>query len=186
MYHFMPGYTSKIAGTEAGLGTEPGIPFSASLQAPFMVHHPFKYTQILKGKRLKHDAKVWMLNTGRIGGPFGIGRRISTQHTRALLNAALTGKLAQVEYWQDPVFGLEVPKHCDGVPDSILDPANTWPSRDEYYRKYDALAARFIENFQLMAMQPGCLQGMEAFGPKRDSVTTTVRPTASLGSYSRP
>ncbi len=167
MYHFMSGYTSKIAGTEAGLGTEPVITFSACFGAPFMVHHPFKYAQMLKAKLLKHGAKVWMVNTGWTGGPFGIGRRISIQHTRALLNAALTGKLDGVEYWQDPVFGLEVPKHCEGVPDSILDPANTWPSRAEYHRKYDALAARFIENFQLMAMQPGCPQGLEAFGPKR-------------------
>jgi phosphoenolpyruvate carboxykinase (ATP) len=167
MYHFMSGYTSKIAGTEAGLGTEPEITFSACFGAPFMVHHPYRYAQMLKAKILKHGARVWMVNTGWTGGPFGIGRRISIQHTRALLSSALTGKLDEIDYWQDPVFGLQVPKHCDGVPDAILDPANTWPSRHEYYRKYDALAARFIENFQLMAMQPGCPRGLEEFGPRR-------------------
>jgi phosphoenolpyruvate carboxykinase (ATP) len=132
-----------------------------------MVHHPYRYAQMLKAKILKHGASVWLVNTGWTGGPFGIGKRISIQHTRALLNAALEGKLENVEYWQDPVFGLSVPKECEGVPTSILDPANTWPSREEYFQKYDTLAARFIENFRMLAMQEGCPEGLEAAGPKR-------------------
>jgi phosphoenolpyruvate carboxykinase (ATP) len=167
VYHFMSGYTSKIAGTEIGLGTEPEITFSACFGGPFMVHHPYKYAQMLKAKLLKYGARVWLLNTGWTGGPFGIGKRISIAHTRALLNAALEGKLDNVEYWHDPVFGFEVPKSCEGVPESILDPASTWGSREEYAAKLDSLAARFIENFALMAMQPGCPQGLEQFGPKR-------------------
>jgi phosphoenolpyruvate carboxykinase (ATP) len=167
VYHFMSGYTSKIAGTEIGLGTEPVITFSACFGGPFMVHHPYKYAQMLKAKLLKHGATVWMVNTGWTGGPFGVGKRISIQHTRALLNAALSGKLHDVEFHEDPVFGFAVPKSCDGVPATILDPANTWPSREEFQRKYDTLAARFIENFQLMAMQEGCPRGLEQFGPRR-------------------
>ena len=167
VYHFMSGYTSKIAGTEIGLGTEPEITFSACFGAPFMVHHPYKYAQMLKAKIMKYGARVWMVNTGWTGGPFGIGKRISIHHTRALLNAVLDGKLAGVEFGTDPVFGFEVPKSCEGVPEGILDPASTWPSREEYYRKYDTLAARFIENFHLLARQEGCPAGLEQYGPKR-------------------
>ena len=167
VYHFMSGYTSKIAGTEIGLGKEPEITFSACFGAPFMVHHPYKYAQMLKAKLLKYGARVWMVNTGWTGGPFGVGKRISIQHTRALLNSALSLRLDDVEYWQDPVFGLQVPRSCEGVPESILDPANTWPSREEYNRKIDTLAARFIENFHILTMEEGVPQGLEQFGPKR-------------------
>ena len=170
VYHFMSGYTSKIAGTEIGLGKEPEITFSACFGAPFMVHHPYKYAQMLKAKILKYGAQVWMVNTGWTGGPFGVGKRISIQHTRALLNAALSGKLDGVAYHTDPVFGFEVPAECEGVPQSILDPANTWPSREEFARKYDTLAARFLENFHLLARQEGCPDGLEDFGPKRVAV----------------
>jgi phosphoenolpyruvate carboxykinase (ATP) len=167
VYHFMSGYTSKIAGTEIGLGKEPEITFSACFGAPFMVHHPYKYAQMLKAKILKYGARVWLVNTGWTGGPFGIGKRISIQHTRALLNASLSGKLDEVEYWQDPVFGLSVPRSCDGVPAAILDPANTWPSREEYSRRCDTLAARFIENFILLARAEGVPEGLETHGPRR-------------------
>lgn len=167
VYHFMSGYTSKIAGTEIGLGTEPEITFSACFGAPFMVHHPYQYAQMLKARILQHGATVWMVNTGWTGGPFGVGKRISIQHTRALLNAALSGHLESLEFWQDPVFGVLVPKHLDGVPDSILDPASTWPSREEYHRKYDTLAARFIENFKLLAGQEHIPAELAAAGPRR-------------------
>jgi phosphoenolpyruvate carboxykinase (ATP) len=167
VYHFMSGYTSKIAGTEIGLGTEPEITFSACFGAPFMVHHPYKYAQMLKDKLLKHSAQVWMVNTGWTGGAFGVGKRISIQHTRALLNAALSGDLNNAEFWEDPLFRLAVPKRCAGVPESILDPANTWPSREEYQRKYETLAARFVENFRLMTMQENTPAGLEEGGPRR-------------------
>jgi phosphoenolpyruvate carboxykinase (ATP) len=172
IYHFISGYTSKIAGTEIGLGIEPQITFSTCFGGPFMVHHPYAYADLLKKKIVKHGAAVWLVNTGWTGGPFGVGKRISIQHTRALLNAALSGNLQKVEYHKDPVFGFDVPKTCEGVPTEILDPANTWPSREEYYKKYDALAARFIENFKLMMRE--CPEHVLEAGPKR-LATTPVR-----------
>ena len=172
IYHFISGYTSKIAGTEIGLGIEPQITFSTCFGGPFMVHHPYAYAELLKKKIVKHQAAVWLVNTGWTGGPFGVGKRISIHHTRALLNAALTGKLQKVEYYKDPVFGFDVPKTCEGVPTDILDPANTWPSREEYYKKYDALAARFIENFKLMMRE--CPEQVLQAGPQR-LASTPVR-----------
>jgi len=165
IYHFISGYTSKIAGTEIGLGIEPEITFSTCFGGPFMVHHPYAYAELLKRKVLKHGANVWLVNTGWTGGPFGVGKRISIHHTRALLNAALNGKLTRVEYKKDPVFGFEVPTTCEGVPSAILDPAGTWPSRDEYFKKYDGLAARFIDNFKLMMAE--CPEHILEAGPKR-------------------
>jgi phosphoenolpyruvate carboxykinase (ATP) len=165
IYHFISGYTSKIAGTEIGLGVEPEITFSTCFGGPFMVLQPYAYAELLKRKVLKHGATVWLVNTGWTGGSFGVGKRISIHHTRSLLNAVLGGKLAKVEYKKDPVFGFEVPTSCEGVPSAILDPASTWPSRDEYFKKYDALAARFIENFKLM-MAEAPEHILEA-GPKR-------------------
>ncbi len=165
MYHFISGYTSKVAGTEIGLGREPEITFSTCFGAPFMVHRPLVYAHLLKAKLLKHGAHCWLVNTGWTGGPFGVGKRISIRHTRALLNDALSGKLRDVEYRVDPVFGFEVPKSCEGVPADILEPANTWPNREEFNRKYDALAARFIENFKLFS--EGCPKAILDAGPKR-------------------
>jgi phosphoenolpyruvate carboxykinase (ATP) len=165
IYHFISGYTSKIAGTEIGLGIEPQITFSTCFGGPFMVHHPYAYAELLKKKVLKHGANVWLVNTGWTGGPFGVGKRISIHHTRALLNAALSGRLDKVKFKKDPIFGFDVPTTCEGVPADILDPANTWPSRDEYFKKYDALAARFIENFKLM--MAGCPEHILEAGPKR-------------------
>ncbi len=165
IYHFISGYTSKIAGTEIGLGIEPEITFSTCFGGPFMVHHPYEYAKMLKSRIMKHGANCWLVNTGWTGGPFGVGKRISIRHTRRLLDAALEGELLKVRYRQDPVFGFDVPTSCEGVPDNILDPANTWPSREEYFRKYDALAARFIDNFKLMMEQ--CPESVLESGPKR-------------------
>jgi phosphoenolpyruvate carboxykinase (ATP) len=165
IYHFISGYTSKIAGTEIGLGIEPELTFSACFGAVFMVHHPYVYAEMLKAKLLKQGATCWLVNTGWTGGPFGVGKRLSIHHTRTLLKDALSGRLHDVEFRVDPVFGFDVPKFCEGVPTEILDPANTWGSREEYFRKYDALAARFIENFKLLA--DGCPKHVVNFGPKR-------------------
>jgi phosphoenolpyruvate carboxykinase (ATP) len=165
LYHFISGYTSKLAGTEIGLGIEPEITFSTCFGAPFMVHHPNKYAEILKSKILRYGSDCWLVNTGWTGGPFGIGKRISIHHTRILLNDALEGKLKKVKFRKDPVFGFEVPTECAGVPQDILDPANTWGDREEYFKKYDALAARFIENFKLFS--DGCSKEIIAAGPKR-------------------
>ncbi len=165
MYHFISGYTSKIAGTEIGLGIEPQITFSTCFGGPFMVHHPFVYADLLRQRMAKYGCSCWLVNTGWTGGSFGIGKRISIRHTRALLNAALDGKLAKVEYRKDKLFGFEVPTACPDVPADVLDPASTWGNKDEYWKKYDALAARFIENFKLFA--GGCPEEVAAAGPKR-------------------
>lgn len=148
LYHFISGYTSKIAGTEVGLGKEPEITFSACFGAPFMVHHPAFYADLLKRKITRHQVTCWLVNTGWVGGPYGVGKRISIRHTRALLNAALGGKLDDVPYYLDPVFGFEVPKVCADVPESVLYPSRSWPDRAQYDRRYRQLAARFVENFR--------------------------------------
>ena len=165
IYHFISGYTSKIAGTEIGLRIEPEVTFSTCFGGPFMVHHPYHYAELLKKKVIKHGVRCWLVNTGWTGGSFGVGERISIQYTRTLLNAALNGKLLKVEYVKDPIFGFEVPKTWEGVPADVLDPAGTWPSREEYFRQYDGLAARFIENFKLM--MDGCPAHIVEAGPKR-------------------
>ncbi|UCG50705.1 MAG: phosphoenolpyruvate carboxykinase (ATP) [Candidatus Latescibacterota bacterium] len=164
-YHFISGYTSKIAGTEIGLGIEPEITFSACFGAPFMVRHPFEYAQMLKERMLKHKAKCWLVNTGWVGGRFGVGKRISIGHTRNLLDAALTGKLDNVEYRKDRLFGFEVPLTCPDVPEDVLEPASSWGDKKEYWKKYDALVARFIENFKLF--EEGCSREVIESGPKR-------------------
>ena len=147
LYQFISGYTSKIAGTEVGLGKEPEITFSACFGGPFMVHHPYKYAELLKRKIERHGVKCWLVNTGWVGGPYGVGKRISIKYTRALLNAALTGKLDSVNYKKDPVFGFDVPATCPNVPDEVLDPSSSWPDKKEYGKKYRQLAQRFVENF---------------------------------------
>ena len=164
-YHFISGYTSKIAGTEIGLGIEPEITFSACFGAPFMVRHPFEYAEMLKQRMLKHGAQCWLVNTGWVGGRFGVGKRISIRHTRNLLNAALDGKLDNVKYRKDKLFGFEVPRTCPEVPEDVLEPSSAWGNKDEYWKKYDALAARFIENFKLFAS--GCSKAVVDAGPKR-------------------
>lgn len=164
-YHFISGYTSKIAGTEIGLGIEPQITFSACFGAPFMVRHPFEYALMLKERMLKHNAKCWLVNTGWVGGRFGVGKRISIRHTRSLLDAALDGKLENTDFRKDELFGFKVPTSCPEVPENVLDPSSSWGNKDEYWGKYDALAARFIENFKLF--EKGCTQSVRNAGPKR-------------------
>jgi phosphoenolpyruvate carboxykinase (ATP) len=165
LYHFISGYTSKLAGTEMGLGIEPEITFSTCFGAPFMVHHPHDYAELLRSKVVRHGVDCWLVNTGWTGGPFGVGKRISIQHTRTLLNNVLEGKLRKGKFRKDPIFGFEVPEACEGVPADILDPSNTWGDREEYFRKYDALAARFIENFKLF--QDEADPSLADAGPKR-------------------
>lgn len=147
LYQFISGYTAKVGGTEVGLGKEPAITFSACFGAPFMVHHPAKYAELLREKIERHGVNCWLVNTGWVGGPFGVGKRISIKYTRALLNAALSGDLANVQYDKDPVFGFEVPRTCPDVPDDVLEPWSSWPNREEYDNKYKQLAQKFIENF---------------------------------------
>ena len=165
MYHFISGYTSKIAGTEIGLGIEPEITFSACFGAPFMVHHPFYYSRLLAQKIERYGARCWLVNTGWVGGKFGIGKRISIRHTRNMLNAALEGKLDDVQYRKDKIFGFDVPLTCPDVPGDVLEPSNAWGNKKEYWMKYDALAARFIENFKLYSKD--CPEEVAAAGPTR-------------------
>ena len=151
LYHFISGYTSKIAGTEIGLGEEPEITFSTCFGGPFMVHHPAFYAGLLKRKIERYGVNCWLLNTGWVGGPYGIGKRISIRYTRALLNAALTGALLEVEYFTDPIFGFQVPTRCPEVPDNVLNPVSSWPSEEAYMKRYRGLASRFIDNFKKFA-----------------------------------
>ena len=148
LYQFISGYTAKLAGTEAGLGKEPVATFSACFGAPFLVHHPSRYAELLRQKIEKHNVKCWLVNTGWVGGPYGIGTRISIKHTRALLTAALSGNLNAVDYRRDPVFGFEVPASCPGVPAEVLDPASSWQDKSEHEQKYKLLAQKFIDNFK--------------------------------------
>ena len=164
LYHFISGYTAKVGGTEIGLGEEPEITFSACFGAPFMVLPPSFYADLLKRKIMRYGVDCWLVNTGWVGGPYGVGKRISIRYTRDLLNAALTGELKDMEYYTDPVFGFQVPKHCTGIPDSVLYPASAWPSEDAYIKRYTSLAARFIDNFKKFT--DGCLPEVVNAGPK--------------------
>ncbi|MBN8655519.1 MAG: phosphoenolpyruvate carboxykinase (ATP) [Anaerolineae bacterium] len=147
LYQFISGYTSKVGGTEVGLGKEPEITFSACFGGPFMVHHPYKYAELLKNKIERYGVTCWLVNTGWVGGPYGVGKRISIKYTRALLNAALDGQLSNVKFKTDPIFGFEVPMTCPNVPDEVLDPGASWSDKKEYDRRYKDLAMRFKQNF---------------------------------------
>jgi phosphoenolpyruvate carboxykinase (ATP) len=171
MYQFISGYTAKIAGTEVGLGEEPEITFSACFGGPFMVHHPSYYADLLTKKMLRYGARCWLLNTGWVGGRYGVGKRISIRYTRAILDAALSGKLEDVEYYADPVFGFKVPKTCEGVPDGVMNPASSWPDVKVYMRQYQALASRFIDNFK--KFEAGTPPEVVAAGPRIDPDVTT-------------
>jgi phosphoenolpyruvate carboxykinase (ATP) len=142
--HFLLGYTAKVAGTEAGV-TEPEVTFSTCFGAPFMPLPPRRYSAMLKDKLHQHGSQVWLVNTGWTGGPVRRGSRIKLSHTRALLNAALSGHLTKVAYTVDPVFGLHIPQSCPGVPGEILMPRNTWSSPQDYDAQAGQLAQRFQE-----------------------------------------
>ena len=164
LYHFISGYTSKIAGTEIGLGEEPEITFSTCFGGPFMVHHPSFYADLLKRKILRYGVNCWLLNTGWVGGPFGVGKRISIKYTRTMLNAALDGKLANADYFTDPMFGFQVPETCPGIPDGVMNPVSSWPNEDAYMKRYRGLASRFIDNFK--KFDANCPPEVIACGPK--------------------
>ena len=133
MYHFLSGYTARVAGTETGV-TEPKATFSTCFGAPFLPLHPNVYAKMLGEKIATHKARVWLVNTGWTGGPYGVGSRMKIAHTRAMITAALTGQLDRVEYSEHPVFNLDVPAACPGVPDGVLDPRSTWPDAREVRR----------------------------------------------------
>lgn len=147
MYHFLSGYTAKLAGTEAGV-TEPSATFSACFGAPFMVLHPFTYAKMLGECMKKHGTRLWLVNTGWSGGSYGTGSRMKIRYTRALLKAALDGSLNNVKFTRDPIFNVEVPSECPGVPVEILTPRNTWQNAADFEKTAYDLAARFNKNFQ--------------------------------------
>lgn len=151
MYHFISGYTAKVAGTEMGI-TEPTTTFSACFGKAFLPLHPTKYAELL-GEKLKkhHNVNVWLVNTGWVGGSYGVGSRIKLSYTRSLITAALTGKLDSVEYGSTNFFGLKFPKVCPDVPTEILDPRNSWKDKDAYDAKAKSLAEQFIKNFSQYA-----------------------------------
>ncbi len=148
LYHFISGYTSKVGGTEAGVGEAPELTFSACFGAPFMVFHPAYYAELLKENIRKFNVKTWLLNTGLVGGPSGIGSRIKIVHSRALLTAVLEGKLDRVDYIIDPWFGFEIPQSCEGVPTDILNPAESWTDKKAYEKTIQDLVSQFKNNMK--------------------------------------
>jgi phosphoenolpyruvate carboxykinase (ATP) len=170
VYHFLSGYTAKLAGTELGV-QEPAATFSACFGAPFMPRHPGAYATMLGRRLATTGAQAWLVNTGWTGGPVGVGRRIAIHDTRAMIQAIFDGALDAAEFVSDPVFGLAVPRSCPGVPDGLLDPRSTWSDRGAYDRQAERLAAMFHANFETLVDQAppdvsagGPLAGREAAG----------------------
>ncbi len=163
MYHFISGYTAKVAGTEAGV-TEPQATFSACFGAPFMVLHPSRYAELLARKIKEHKVDCWLVNTGWSGGPYGIGERMPIKLTRALLNAALDGTLSRGSFVEDPVFGVAVPTSVPGIPNEVLQPRHTWADKEAYDEKAQHLARLFEENFR--QFEDGTPSEVRAAGPR--------------------
>src|SRR5699024_851277 len=146
-YHFISGYTAKVAGTEAGVD-EPLPIFSACFGAPFMPLHPSRYAEMLSDKMKKNGTNVWLVNTGWTGGPYGVGSRMKLKYTRAMVQAAIAGKLDDVEYITHEVFGLKMPTSCPDVPAEVLNPKSTWEDAKAYDAKAQELTKHFKENFE--------------------------------------
>ncbi|TCZ68627.1 phosphoenolpyruvate carboxykinase (ATP) [Flaviaesturariibacter aridisoli] len=163
MYQFISGYTAKVAGTEAGV-TEPKPTFSACFGAPFLPLHPGKYAEMLGKKMEENQVNVWLINTGWTGGPYGVGHRMKLGYTRAMITAALEGKLDGVETVNDPIFGVAVPKEVPGVPTEVLTPRNTWSDGAAYDEKAKYLAGLFVKNFEKYAS--GVSEEIRNAGPK--------------------
>jgi phosphoenolpyruvate carboxykinase (ATP) len=147
MYYFLSGYTAKVAGTERGV-TEPQATFSSCFGAVFLVWHPTKYAEMLGRLIADHGANVWLVNTGWSGGPFGVGKRMKLGYTRAMVHAALDGKLDGIATRTDPVFGLAIPQSIPGVPNEVLDPRGTWSDAPAYDVQAKKLAEMFRKNFE--------------------------------------
>lgn len=162
MYHFLSGYTAKVAGTEAGMGREPVPEFSACFGSPFLPLAPHIYAEMLGKRLVEHQAACWLVNTGWSGGAFGVGKRMSLKHTRALVNAALDGRLDDVEFVTEPAFGLHIPVGCPEVPAEILNPRNGWADKEAYDRQAAELASRFQANFK----QFDASEAVHAAGPQ--------------------
>lgn len=154
MYHFISGYTAKVAGTEMGI-TEPQTTFSACFGRAFLPLHPAKYAELL-GKKIKSgNVNVWLVNTGWTGGSYGVGERMKLKYTRAMITAALNGSLDKVKYETLPVFNLQMPTSCPDVPADILNPASTWKDKNAFNDTLNKLAAQFLKNFEQYAAGTG-------------------------------
>src|SRR5262245_56719959 len=151
MYHFLSGYTAKVAGTEKGLGNEPKATFSTCFGAPFLPLAPSRYAEMLGERIARHNVRVWLVNTGWTGGPFGVGKRMPIRYTRAMINAAIAGHLDSVGYQRDPVFNLDIPTSCPDVPADVLQPRTTWASGADYDGQAQKLARMFRDNFTAFA-----------------------------------
>jgi phosphoenolpyruvate carboxykinase (ATP) len=163
MYHFLSGYTAKVAGTEKGI-KEPEATFSTCFGAPFMVLHPGVYADLLGKKVSQHNAACWLINTGWSGGPYGVGKRMKIGYTRAMIRAILSGQLAEVETTPDRIFGVKVPNSCPDVPAEVLQPRNTWADKGAYDKQARDLARRFNENFE--KYEAGVTEAVRAVAPK--------------------
>jgi phosphoenolpyruvate carboxykinase (ATP) len=163
MYHFLSGYTAKVAGTEAGI-KEPQATFSTCFGAPFMPLAATTYAKLLGEKIAKHNVDVWLVNTGWSGGPYGEGKRMDLSLTRALVSAVFLGELKGIKTEADPIFGLAVPRSCPGVEAHVLNPRNTWKDHDAYDKKARELAKMFCENFK--EYEKDALAEVKAAGPK--------------------
>ena len=147
MYHFMSGYTAKVAGTERGI-KEPVPNFSACFGAAFMPLHPTRYADLLKEKLEKHGTHAYLVNSGWSGGPYGVGERMSIKATRSCVNAIIDGSIRDVEWDVDPIFGFEVPRDIPGIDKTVLHPRETWEDKDAYDATKIDLAKKFIDNFK--------------------------------------
>jgi phosphoenolpyruvate carboxykinase (ATP) len=177
-YHFISGYTAKLAGTEIGI-KEPKATFSACFGAPFMPRHPGEYAAMLIERLAKWDVPVWFVNTGWTGGPYGTGERMNIIHTRTMVRAALNGQLDDVTMRIDPIFGLEVPTVCPGVPGDVLDPRQTWQDKSGYDAQAEKLARMFAENFEHYA--DGVPPSVRTAGPRVASLASQELPVAGPG-----
>ena len=163
MYHFISGYTAKVAGTEVGV-TEPEATFSPCFGGPFLVWHPHKYAQLLAERIEKHGSNVWLVNTGWNGGPEGVGARIKLGYTRAIIDAIHSGALKDAKTEADPIFGIEIVTECPGVPEEVLTPWSAWSSREDFDKAAKGLAGLFVENFKQYEDQTDA--GVRGAGPK--------------------
>jgi phosphoenolpyruvate carboxykinase (ATP) len=172
VYYFLSGYTSKLAGTETGLGSEPQATFSTCFGAPFLPLYPQKYASLLIEKIKRHNVQVWLVNTGWTRGPFGVGERMKLQYTRAMIRAALNGQFNEIAFHEDPSFGLQIPEACPAVPAHILTPASTWVDPVAYQKQADALIIQFERNFE--QFEGVVTKEVIRSGPHLEPRTTTV------------
>ena len=161
MYHFLSGYTAKVAGTEKGMGSSPQATFSACFGAPFLPRKATEYAEMLGQKMQEHNVDCWLINTGWVGGAYGIGERIKLSYTRRIVEAAVNGELANTELTTEEYFGLEIPTSIEGVPAEILNPKNLWNDKEAYEGQVKELAGLFVENFKQFGNE-----NLQAAGPR--------------------